>query len=171
MKFFFFGGQDFLKFLLALFFKFFALAGLFGEGNHVILVKDRDTLVKLSHCKASGSAMLANAGAAVVVIADTARSDVYIEDAAVAMTNMMLCATELGVGNCWVQCRNRSTAANDSGIVLSADECVRSILHIPEGYAVEAMLSLGMPKEMPQPHELPSLDGANVMLERFTAQR
>lgn len=104
-----------------------------------ILVQDRGMLVKLSEAKAAGSAMLAGASAAIVVIADSDRSDVWIEDSSIALTYMHLMATELGVGSCWVQCRNRKTA--DGG---DSEVYVREVLSIPDRYRSVGILSLGV---------------------------
>lgn len=73
----------------------------------LITVKDKTVLKQLARAKTAGSGMLEGASCAVVVIGDSERSDAWIEDCSVAMTYMMLRATELGIASCWVQCRNR----------------------------------------------------------------
>lgn len=72
-----------------------------------IVVRDEDMLLQLSRAKTAGSGMLKHANAAIVVIGDTSRSDAWIEDCSLAMIYMQLAASELGIGNCWVQCRGR----------------------------------------------------------------
>lgn len=74
-----------------------------------VVVKDKSILKSLSKAKASGSSMLADTSCAIVVICDSEKSDVWVEDCSIAMTYMMLRATERGVANCWVQCRQRKT--------------------------------------------------------------
>ena len=46
-----------------------------------IVVQNTEILEKLSGCRPYGSQLLANAPLAIVVIADTTKSDVWIEDA------------------------------------------------------------------------------------------
>lgn len=88
-------------------------AGLLAPSSHnlkpvrLVTVKDKAVLKQLARAKTAGSGMLEGASRAVVVIGDSEKSDAWIEDCAVAMTYMMLRATELGVASCWVQCRNR----------------------------------------------------------------
>ena len=109
----------------------------------LILVKDKETLEYLSNTRSHGSQILAGANAAIVVVGDSELSDTWIEDCSIAMMIMQLQATELGVGNCWVQVRGRYL---DETGELTAD-LIKSKLNIEEKYSVECMLSLGMPAE------------------------
>ena len=127
----------------------------------LIAVRDRNTLEALSRCKTAGAAMLAQASCAVVVLGDTLRSDVWIEDTSIVMAYMQLQAVDLGIGSCWVQCRLRS------GEDATCEENVRNLLQIPEHYAVEAILSLGIPAQAPEPAEEPVLTEPPVHHEKF----
>ena len=122
-----------------------------------IVVKNREILEKMSHCRKNVAKMLAGASAAVVVIADREISDTFVEDSCVAMMNMELLATSLGIGNCWIQIRNRE-AENDS----SSEEYLRGILNFPENFACQSVLSLGFPVKTPRPHELDKLNFEKV---------
>lgn len=73
----------------------------------LIIVKDKAMLCQLARAKTAGSGMLKNASCAIVVIGDSNKSDAWIEDCSLSMIYMQLRASELGVANCWVQCRNR----------------------------------------------------------------
>lgn len=108
--------------------------------------------------------MLKDADCAVIVIGDSMRSDAWIEDASIAMTYMMLKATELGIGNCWVQCRNRYT---DHPSHTASDTIIKDLFHIPDHYSVLAILSLGMPAEDLPPCTLTDTDRAKVHHESF----
>lgn len=109
----------------------------------LIPVRDKETLEYLSNTRSHGSQILAGANAAIVVIGDSELSDTWIEDCSIAMMIMQLRATELGVGNCWVQVRGRYL---DETGELTAD-LIKSKLNIEDKYSVECMLSLGMPAE------------------------
>lgn len=109
----------------------------------LIPVKDKETLEYLSNTRSHGSQILAGANTAIVVVGDSELSDTWIEDCSIAMMIMQLQATELGVGNCWVQVRGRYL---DETGELTAD-LIKSKLNIEEKYSVECMLSLGMPAE------------------------
>lgn len=127
-----------------------------------ILVQDKDTLVKLADAKDSGSAMLAGADCAIVVIGNRDTTDVWTEDCSVAMTYMHLMAAEQGVGSCWVQCRER--VAKDGR---STEDYMRELLCIPENFGVEAMLSLGMPARTPKASSIDELKTEKIHKEKF----
>ena len=46
----------------------------------LIVVREKEMLERLSHAKTGGSALVANADAALVVVGDTTRSDTWVED-------------------------------------------------------------------------------------------
>lgn len=118
-----------------------------------IVVKSRELLEKMSHCRKGVAKMLEGAAAAVVVIADKDKSDTFVEDSCVAMMSMQLVATSLGVGNCWIQVRNRD-AEDDT----SSENYLRGILNFPENFACQAILSLGYPAKPPRARELDKLN-------------
>lgn len=108
-----------------------------------ILVRDKETLEYLSNTRSHGSQLLAGANAAIVVAGDSELSDTWIEDCSIAMIIMQLQATELGIGNCWVQVRGRML--DETGEVTA--DLIKTKLNIPDNFSVECMLALGMPAE------------------------
>lgn len=118
-----------------------------------IVVTNRELLIKMSRCRKAVAKMLEGAAAAVVVIADRDKSDTFVEDSCVAMMNMELLATSLGIGNCWIQVRNR--AAEDD---TPSENFLRGLLNFPENFACQAILSLGMPAKEPKVRELDKLN-------------
>ena len=118
-----------------------------------IVVKNRELLDKMSRCRKAVAKMLTEASAAIVVVADKDKSDTFVEDSCVAMMNMELLATSLGIGNCWIQVRNRE-AEDDS----SSEEFLRGLLNFPENFACQAILSLGYPARPPKARELDKLN-------------
>ena len=79
-----------------------------------IVVNDQKLLQKLGIAKENGSAFLTNAPLAIVVAADTDKSDVWTEDCSIAAIVIQLTAEELGLGSCWVQVRLRPHDATSS---------------------------------------------------------
>lgn len=115
----------------------------------LIVVRDKETLKKMAESRDHGASMLDGANAAIVVIADESKTDVWTEDCSIVMANMHLMASSLGVGSCWIQGRLRKSAGEDS-----TEEYLRKLLGYPEGYRLEATLSLGMPQSIPEPKEV-----------------
>ena len=126
-----------------------------------IVVRDKDTLQKMSKCRAGGAGMLEGADAAIVVIADPDKTDVWVEDASIAMANMHLAADALGIGSCWIQGRLRE--AGDGRLT---ETYLRELLHYPDTYRLEALLSLGMPAS-----HAPAYEDSDLLMEKIHYER
>lgn len=118
-----------------------------------IVVRNKDLLKKLSTAKKAGANLLADASAAVAVFSDSEKADTWIEDSSIALTYMMLEATEQGIGNCWVQYHMRFS---ESGA--DAEENARNILSMPEKYRIVGVLALGIPEKTPRAKTIEELD-------------
>ena len=136
-----------------------------SKGNNpweFIVVTDREQLEKLSLAKAHGASLLKNAPLAIVVCANPAKSDVWVEDAAIAATLIHLEATDLGLGSCWVQARLREREDK-----ISSQTYLTNLLGLPEGLMVLAMVGIGYPMENKSGHPHASLCFQQVSRERF----
>jgi len=131
-----------------------------------IVVQDKEMLQKLSECRPHGTKMLENAPLGIVVIADTTKSDVWIEDTAIAALMIQLQAQDLALGSCWVQVYNRQ---KEEG--LSAEEYIRRLLNIPTHYAVLNVVSIGYPDEDRKPYEEEKLAYEKVHEEKFNLKQ
>ena len=54
------------------------------------VVKDKDTLRKLSAAKSAGGGMLAQCSAAIAVFGDSEKADTWVEDCSIAMSFMIM---------------------------------------------------------------------------------
>ncbi len=127
-----------------------------------VVVRDKETLTKLSKAREHGAEMLAGADCAVIVFGDESKTDVWTEDCCNAMAHMYLMASSLGVGCCWIQGRLRKTP---EGIL--TEDYVRGLLDVPSQYRLEAIMSLGMPAETPAPYDLDKLPFEKIHSEKF----
>ena len=128
-----------------------------------VVVTDADTIAELARAKAHGSAFLAGAPLAVVILADPERSDVWVEDASIAAIILHLAATDLDLGSCWIQIRRRPHDEH-----LSADRFVASVLGIPEDRCVEAVMAIGYAAGEKPPHPEESLDRGKIHFHRYS---
>lgn len=103
-----------------------------------VVVDDKDMLERLSQCKPAGAAPIGRCAIAVVVAADCEKSDVWVEDCAIAAELMQLQAEDLGLGSCWIQIRGRFTADG-----LPAEEYVQELLGMPDTITVECVMTFG----------------------------
>ena len=98
-----------------------------------IVVTERAIIEKISIV----TRWMAKAGAIIVVVMDPS-SEFWLEDGSAAIQNMLIAATALGYGSCWVQ-----------GEALRLDEQLKGILGIPEELRLLALVPVGVAVEWP----------------------
>lgn len=126
-----------------------------------VAVDDSDILNQLAAAK-KGAQFLKNAALGLVILADPAISDVWVEDASIAATILHLTAQSLGLGSCWIQIRERRFSETET-----AEEYVRRILSIPENLKVEAIISIGYPDESKSAHTDQELNLSKIHMNKF----
>ncbi len=127
-----------------------------------VLVEDKAMLKALSQCKEHGAGLLEGAAMAVVVLGDTTKTDVWIEDCSIATIILQLAAEEYGLGSCWVQMRLRKDA--DGNL---AEDNVRSLLDIPAHYAVLSIVGLGHKARETKPFDEEKMQWNKIHIGRF----
>jgi len=127
-----------------------------------IFVTDAQLLARLSKAKPHGSSFLADAQLGVVVCANPAKSTVWIEDASIAAIYIQLAAESLGLGNCWVQIRERMHDDTQS-----AEAYIAELLHIPSNLKVESVVAIGYPAEQKAPHPREALREEKVFINQY----
>jgi len=130
--------------------------------SEFIFVNDKELLVKLSQSKPYGSSFLANAPLGIVVTADSTKSDVWIEDASIATTFILLAAEAFGLGACWIQIRKRKYSET-----IDSEEYVRKILSIPENMRVLVMVGVGYPDEIMMPRQEGDLEYDKIFFNQY----
>jgi nitroreductase len=97
---------------------------------HFIAITNENTIQHLS----KADEWIAKAGAVVAVVMDPSLSDFTTEDASAAMQNMLLAATALGYGACWVE-----------GDVEPHEAEFKLLLNIPTELKLFSILPVGVP--------------------------
>jgi nitroreductase len=107
---------------------------------HFIVVQDKGKIKKLAK-----QDWAAEAPVMIVGLADQEASPGWcLNDLGVAFEHIVLAATNLGFGTCWMGQSNR-------------EELVKNLLDIPEKYKVVALTPVGIPDETPSSKERKSL--------------
>ncbi len=103
---------------------------------HFVVVTSADLRRQLGEA-CSGQSWLAEAGAIVAGVGKPSVNDKWYKvDVAIAMQNMILAATALGYGTCWIGAFNQ--------------ERVKSLLGVPEDMRVVALTPIGIPADKPK---------------------
>jgi nitroreductase len=104
-----------------------------------VAVTDRKTVAEF---KAAG-AWIERAAAVIAVVMDPS-SRWWVEDGAAAIQNMLLAATALGYGGCWVE-----------GDALPREEQFKTLLGVPKEKRLMALVPFGVPAEAPAKEKKP----------------
>ena len=107
-----------------------------------IVVTDKNIIQRLS----KAAAWSANASAMIVVVVDPS-SAYWCEDGSAAIENMLLAATTLGYGTCWLQ-----------GNARPHDAEFKLLLNIPEHLNLLSLIPVGVPVEWPTSKSKKPLD-------------
>lgn len=120
-------------------------AGLMAPTGHgyrswqLVCITDKTLLSKLACSKSNGAEFLADSVMAIVVAYDKTL-ETWIEDAAIVAVTMQYQATELGLGSCWAQVRDRQTAEG-----VASQAYLSSLLGLDVNKEVVCILGFGHP--------------------------
>jgi nitroreductase len=104
---------------------------------HFVIVRGEDQKRRLAEA-CSGQVWMANAGAIIVGLGKPSENEEgYSVDVAIAMENMIIAATALGYGTCWI------------GDFSEAQ--IEEVLGVPDDLPVVALTPVGMAAEKPDP--------------------
>jgi len=112
---------------------------------HFVVVTDREKLLALKE-KHPYAAMLAEAAAAIAVVADTnllkypgPGQEMWIQDLSAATENILLAIHTLGLGGVWLAVHPYEDREKE----------IAGILNIPAGYRILNLIALGYPNQTP----------------------
>ena len=132
-----------------------------GHPIEFVVVRDKSTIQKIARCKRIGAPPLLQADVAIVVMANTTGLELWIEDAAVASTYILLAAEQFNIGACWIHIRNRA------GQQTTADEEIRELLDVPDNFSILNVVALGVKAEIKSARTESDLPLKNIHHERF----
>ncbi len=101
------------------------------------IIRDEQTIEKLSRVRDRSSSPIANAPMAVAICADPELSRRHIQDGCIAAYHFMLAAWCLGLGTCWIAAMDRDD--------------VKELLDIPREHYIATITPLGYPSTRNKP--------------------
>ena len=135
-----------------------------SRGSHpweFIVVDDPALLKKLADSKPHGASLLKHAPLAIIIAGDNTKSDVWVEDCAIASIYIQLEAEALGLGSCWVQINRRYY--NDD---ITSNEYIHEHFNIPERLVVLSVLGIGY-----KAAERPPLSDCDILWNKVSINR
>lgn len=127
---------------------------------HAVVVRDQARRDKLAPIH-KWTKILARVPVAIVVCVDRSGFDhFWIEDGSAFMENMLIQATSMGLGACWIGIQGLEVEDTD------AEAVVREALELPDHFGILGITPLGHAARHPGPHE-PKLPDGRVHYDAF----
>ena len=123
-----------------------APSSLNSKSSAFMIVEDRDMLDALSVMRDYGSGLLKGAPAAIVVLGDETKTDLWVDNCAISATFIQLAVTSMDLVSCWVHCNGRPRL-KDVPEGERAEDYVRELLGLKEGLRPYCVIAIGYPQE------------------------
>lgn len=117
-----------------------------SKSSAFMIVEDRDMLDALSVMRDYGSGLLKGAPAAIVVLGDETKTDLWVDNCAISATFIQLAVTSMDLVSCWVHCNGRPRL-KDVPEGDKAEDYVRELLGLKEGLRPYCVIAIGYPEE------------------------
>jgi nitroreductase len=117
-----------------------------SKSSAFMIVEDRDMLDALSVMRDYGSGLLKGAPAAIVVLGDETKTDLWVDNCAISATFVQLAVTAMDLVSCWVHCNGRPRL-KDVPEGDRAEDYVRELLGLKEGLRPYCVIAIGYPEE------------------------
>ena len=122
-----------------------------SHSTRFLVVEDKDLIKHMSYMRDYGSAFMAEAPVAILVMGDKRATDLWIDNCAISATFLQLAAEAAGLGSCWLHVEGREHAKGRPEMG-DAESYLRTFLPIPEECGVECIIAMGYsPYEEPKP--------------------
>lgn len=117
-----------------------------SKSSAFMIVEDRDMLDALSQMRDYGSGLLKGAPAAIVVLGDDTKTDLWVDNCAISATFIQLAVTAMDLVSCWVHCNGRP-CLKEVPDGAKAEDYVRDLLGLKDGLRPYCVIAIGYPEE------------------------
>lgn len=117
-----------------------------SKSSAFMIIEDRDTLDALSQMRDYGASPLKSAQAAIIVMGDSTKTDLWVDNCAISATFLHLAATAMDLASCWIHIKDR-LCLKDVPDGKKSDEYVSELLGIKNGLRPYCAMALGYPEE------------------------
>ena len=113
-----------------------------SKSSAFMIVEDRDTLDALSQMRDYGASPLKSAQAAILVMGDTTKTDLWVDNCAISATFIQLAATAMDLVSCWIHINARPVLKGQPDGA-KAEDYVRELLGIKENMHPYCLVTIG----------------------------
>ena len=116
-----------------------------SKSSAFMIIEDRDTIDALSLMRDYGASPLKSAQAAIVVMGDTSKTDLWVDNCAISATFIQLAVTAMDLVSCWIHVNDRPRL-KDEPQGARADDYVAELLGIKDGLRPYCVDAIGYPQ-------------------------
>lgn len=117
-----------------------------SKSSVFMIVEDRDTLDALAQMRDYGSGLIAGAPAAIVILGDESKTDLWVDNCAISATFVQLAVTAMDLVSCWVHVNGRPRL-KDVPEGAKAEDYVKDLLGVKDGLRPYCVIAIGYPAE------------------------
>lgn len=119
-----------------------------SKSSAFMIIEDRDTLDALSQMRDYGASPLKSAQAAILVMGDESKTDLWVDNCAISATFIQLAVTAMDLASCWIHINGR-LCLKDEPDGRKSEDYVRELLGVREGLRPYCAVAIGYPEEVP----------------------
>ena len=112
-----------------------------------MIIDDKDTLEAMSQMRDYGASPLKVATAAILVMGDESKTDLWVDNCAISATFIQLAVTAMDLASCWIHINGRP-CLKDVPEGNKAEDYVRELLGIRDGLRPYCAVAIGYPEEI-----------------------
>ena len=127
-----------------------------SRSTRLMIVDKKEHLEHIATMRDYGAAFVKNAAAAILVMGDKEKSDLWLANCVITATILQLAVVDEGLASCWVHVNDRP-CLKDEPEGKKAEEHLREKFPIPENYGILCAIALGYSDFEPAP--LPAYEG------------
>ena len=117
-----------------------------SKSTAFMIIEDRDTIDTLSQMRDCGVSPLKTAQAVILVMGDTSKTDLWVDNCAISATFIQLAVTSMDLVSCWIHINGRPMLKEQPEGAKSEDY-VAELLGIKDGLKPYCVVAIGYPEE------------------------
>ena len=116
-----------------------------SKSSAFMIIEDRDTIDALSLMRDYGASPLKSAQAAILVMGDPSKTDLWVDNCAISATFIQLAVTAMDLVSCWIHINGRPRL-KDEPQGAKAEDYVTDLLGIKDGRRPYCVVAIGYPQ-------------------------
>ena len=117
-----------------------------SKSSAFMIIEDKDVIEALSLMRDYGASPLKSAHSAIVVMGDTSKTDLWVDNCAISATFVQLAVTAMDLVSCWIHVNGRPRF-KDEPEKGKAEDYVAELLGLKDGMKPYCVVAIGYPEE------------------------